>query len=343
MDTNELRVLIVKASSAAAAAIGWKLAKHPQVSSVAHSDQSSRIIQFIRNGQADLVMLDDSFAGQVQDLPVKVKASFPHVRLVALTEKSDHAYLGRLQKEGYDAILFEPALAHAFPVLVSHLAAEEFFLSPELSPAQDDTPSAGQPDAGDNAMRSWAVSYFDLYHKAPEMHLSIRPEDATVLECNNTMLEKTGYAKNEVIGKPVFEFYHPDHMEEALQAFSLFSKTGHVENRKLWIRTKQGRKIPVLLNVMAVRDNEGHLLYSNSTWLDLSEPEAAGSNRDGETIRGKARLTRREYEVFSLLGQGLNDKQIAVNLALSLRTVRQHHKNLKQKLAIAGLLDHLSN
>jgi len=72
--------------------------------------------------------------------------------------------------------------------------------------------------------------------------------------------------------------------------------------------------------------------------VEVPVPETAGA---GDSIRGRARLSKRENEVFGLLLNGLSDKDIAARLGLSMQTIRQHHKSLKRKLAIAGLLDTL--
>lgn len=45
-------------------------------------------------------------------------------------------------------------------------------------------------------------------------------------------------------------------------------------------------------------------------------------------------LTRREGEVFKLIGQGLSNKEIARNLNLSLATVKHHVHNVLQKLGL---------
>jgi DNA-binding CsgD family transcriptional regulator len=43
-------------------------------------------------------------------------------------------------------------------------------------------------------------------------------------------------------------------------------------------------------------------------------------------------LTRREREILALVGQGVPNKLIARQLALSLRTVESHRQNIKKKL-----------
>src|SRR5271163_236955 len=44
------------------------------------------------------------------------------------------------------------------------------------------------------------------------------------------------------------------------------------------------------------------------------------------------KLTRREREVLSLIGEGATSKDIAVRLGISPKTAQVHRENLKQKL-----------
>lgn len=47
-------------------------------------------------------------------------------------------------------------------------------------------------------------------------------------------------------------------------------------------------------------------------------------------------LTTREKEVFKLLVSGLSTKEIASNLNISEKTVRNHISNVMQKLGVKG-------
>ena len=44
------------------------------------------------------------------------------------------------------------------------------------------------------------------------------------------------------------------------------------------------------------------------------------------------RLTDRELEIFRLIGQGLSSKEIAVQLAISIKTVGTYRERIKEKL-----------
>jgi DNA-binding NarL/FixJ family response regulator len=50
-------------------------------------------------------------------------------------------------------------------------------------------------------------------------------------------------------------------------------------------------------------------------------------------------LTDRELQVFDLIGRGVNTKQIAARLALSVKTVESHRENIKTKLGLANAIE----
>ena len=67
----------------------------------------------------------------------------------------------------------------------------------------------------------------------------------------------------------------------------------------------------------------------------FTEAPAAPSSFAQDLPSPEARaLTRREREVASLVAQGLTNRRIAQELVLSEHTVRQHVKNVLEKLGI---------
>jgi DNA-binding CsgD family transcriptional regulator len=50
----------------------------------------------------------------------------------------------------------------------------------------------------------------------------------------------------------------------------------------------------------------------------------------------KQKLTKREQQIVSLIGNGLQSKTIAIDLDLSISTIETHRKNIRRKLAIKG-------
>jgi PAS domain S-box-containing protein len=123
----------------------------------------------------------------------------------------------------------------------------------------------------EEALQASEARYADLYENAPDMFVSVDAETACILSCNRTVAQTTGYDKEEIIGKPIFEMYHPDCMEEVRATFQQFVATGEVRDKELQLRCKDGSKIEVSLKVSAVRDASGKILCSRSSWRDITE------------------------------------------------------------------------
>ena len=117
--------------------------------------------------------------------------------------------------------------------------------------------------------------YQDLYDNAPDMYASVDPTTACIVRCNQTLARATGYTKDEIIGKPIFEMYHPDCIEEMKKAFQLFTSSGEIRDTELVARRKDGSKFEVSLSVSAVRDATGKIIFSRSSWRDITERKRA--------------------------------------------------------------------
>ena len=121
------------------------------------------------------------------------------------------------------------------------------------------------------ALRINEQKYQDLYDHAPSMFLSVEYLTGKVIECNETLLKRTGFKRSEIIGSNIFSIYHPDSLETAKRNFNHFNETGEITNSEIDLNTVLGGKIPVLINATAVRDNDGKILHSRTVLQDISE------------------------------------------------------------------------
>ncbi len=126
-----------------------------------------------------------------------------------------------------------------------------------------------------SALQESEARYTDLYENAPDMYASVDVQTTRIIGCNRTLADNLGYHKDEIVGRPVFEIYHPDCLEAVKQTFRAFLKTGTVHNRELQLLRKDGGKIAVSLNVSAVRDEEGNIRYSRSALRDITDKKRA--------------------------------------------------------------------
>ncbi|MCP3931590.1 MAG: DUF3365 domain-containing protein, partial [Bacteroidetes bacterium] len=78
----------------------------------------------------------------------------------------------------------------------------------------------------ETALRESDKKFRLLYNNSPDMYASVSPDDASIILCNKTLLEETGYSKEEIIGSPIFKMYHDDCMDDVKNTFQQFIETG---------------------------------------------------------------------------------------------------------------------
>ncbi|NQT63945.1 MAG: PAS domain S-box protein [Candidatus Marinimicrobia bacterium] len=132
-----------------------------------------------------------------------------------------------------------------------------------------------QRSLAEEALHKSEEQFRVLYHNSPDMYVSVLPSDGSIRQCNDTLLSKTGYSREEIIGSPIFKMYHDDSLTEAKKAFHQFVETGAIKDKELILKRKDGSKIDVSLNVDVIRDERGKILHSVSSWRDITERKQA--------------------------------------------------------------------
>jgi len=115
--------------------------------------------------------------------------------------------------------------------------------------------------------------FLDLYNNAPDGYHSVAP-DGTILEMNNTELERLGYRREEVVGKLKITDLLPP---EALDGFPEFMQkliergemTATIEQRR-----KDGSRIPVRLHTKVIYDDLGQVAAFRSAVRDITRERA---------------------------------------------------------------------
>ena len=152
------------------------------------------------------------------------------------------------------------------------------------------------------ALRESEEKFRVLYNNSPDMFVSVSPDDASILLCNDTLLNKTGYSREEVIGFPIFKVYHDDCMDDVKKAFLRFVETGAVKDEELILKRKDGGKIFVSLNVSAIRNEAGKILHSMSSWTDITQRKRL----EEERISMEAQLRQsQKLEAMGILAGGV--------------------------------------
>jgi len=112
--------------------------------------------------------------------------------------------------------------------------------------------------------------FHNLYDNSPDLHGSVLVATGELYECNETLLKELGYKRHELIGKSILNLYADSIKPKVKKAFQEFLKTGIIRNKELQLKRKDGSSFDVSLNVNSIRDEKGNILYSTSTWRDIT-------------------------------------------------------------------------
>ncbi len=148
------------------------------------------------------------------------------------------------------------------------------------------------------------LRYRTLYEELPDMCLSVDMPAATVVDCNQTLCERLGYAKAELLGKPFHIVYHPDYLAVFAERQALFQASGEFVDVERTLRKKDGGTIEVSLNLRAIRNRDGEIVGGRAVWRDI----------------GQRRKIERDRQLLVQLGEILGSSSDIPELLLAVST-----------------------
>ena len=92
-----------------------------------------------------------------------------------------------------------------------------------------------------------------------------------ILDCNSTYAANLGYAKSEIIGKPIFEHVPKEEWESMNNSLKTWFETGEVTDRKITFKREDKSTFPGLLQATSLYDENKNLLGSNTVIFDLTQ------------------------------------------------------------------------
>ena len=114
-----------------------------------------------------------------------------------------------------------------------------------------------------------------LFRKAPVMTTSIA-EDGSYLDVNDAMLERLGYALDEMVGRRPEEFSTPetaDRIQAELRPE--LRRRGKLENKYVSLVSKSGEVIDCITNAFVEFDREGEFLRTVAMYSELADQARA--------------------------------------------------------------------
>jgi len=92
-----------------------------------------------------------------------------------------------------------------------------------------------------------------------------------ILDCNSTYAANLGYAKSEILGKPIFEHVPKESWEDMNNSLKIWFETGKVTDRKITFKRQNGTTFSGLLQATSLYDENENLLGSNTVIFDLGQ------------------------------------------------------------------------
>ena len=92
-----------------------------------------------------------------------------------------------------------------------------------------------------------------------------------ILDCNSTYATNLGYAKSEILGRPIFEHVPKEEWESMNNSLKTWFESGKVIDRKITFKRQDNTTFPGLLQATSLYDKNKNLLGSNTVIFNLSE------------------------------------------------------------------------
>jgi PAS domain S-box-containing protein len=128
------------------------------------------------------------------------------------------------------------------------------------------------------------------------MYLTASALTEEILDCNQTLCQRLGYDKPELIGRPFRTVYPDNERSEAAGRLELLGRADGFQDVERTLRCKDGALLEVSLNLRPVRDSRGETIGVKATWRDISRRKQADRDRQlllqlGETLRSQTDRT----------------------------------------------------
>ncbi|RJQ45027.1 MAG: PAS domain S-box protein [Nitrospiraceae bacterium] len=121
--------------------------------------------------------------------------------------------------------------------------------------------------------------YRDLYDNAPDMYHSLN-RDRVIIECNETEARMLGYRKEEIIGRPITDFYDEESKRRFEKDFMLLTEEKGLKNIERTFIRKDGTTFPVIINVFAETGENGDIIRIRAIARDITELKRAKAERE---------------------------------------------------------------
>jgi PAS domain S-box-containing protein len=209
--------------------------------------------------------------------------SIDMLNVAPATLEERRAYLDRLQREGVVHLetFHRHKDGHIFPIEVS--TSIFTFEGHELVLGIDrDITERKRAEA---ALAQAEQRYRNLFEEAPVMYVITRNQAGVpfITDCNRLFLDRMGYARDEVLDRPLADFYAPASRARLLADGYQRALAGDILLEERELLTRNNRIIATLLQTRLELGAEGQANGTRAMYLDITErKQAEEALRDSE-------------------------------------------------------------
>ena len=177
------------------------------------------------------------------------------------------------------------------------------------------------------ALRESEEKYRDLYDHAPDMYHSIN-RDGIIIDCNDTEAVMLGYAKEEIIGRPIADFLTEESRKTYDREFSTLAEHRALFGLDREFVRKDGTTFMASLNVFIEVDEAGQLVRTKTIARDMTERKRVETEllRSREELRSlSAHIQSAREEERGSIAREIHDElgQVLSKLKLDLSWLKK--------------------
>jgi PAS domain S-box-containing protein len=140
-------------------------------------------------------------------------------------------------------------------------------LTSAISLLNDEITSRRQAE---EALRVSEKKYRDLYNNAPDMYHTLN-SDLIIIDCNETEAQMLGYRKEEIIGRPLADFFTEESRVLLQRDYPVLKEKKVLKNLERTFIRKDRTTFSAILNVFADVDEQGNIKGSRAIARDITD------------------------------------------------------------------------
>ncbi len=151
-------------------------------------------------------------------------------------------------------------------------------LTTKAASPQTDLPfvSTGRRDA-EEALQLAKQRYRTLFEEAPAMYVITHEVEGTpvILDCNQLFCRTVGFCLDELLNRPLADFYSPASRVQLLQGGYERALTGQSGTEERELVTREGRIVPTVARAVPEVDATGQVTGTRAMYIDITERKRA--------------------------------------------------------------------